>query len=333
MHRSRLVIATIAATATVLAVTAAVAVDPAPDERPRIAFVANGRNPADALAVGPTAGMLGAPVFTTNVDALPPATAQGLKDYDPDLVIVLGGTAAITDAVVAAISQATGLSITPAENPSDGITRVGREDRFGTAAAIADLLAAYDPAFALASQACAVGKVVTGIASDGRPTCATDRIDGGDAETLDGLDSTDLQAITVVDITGDSMPIDGTCPTYQSVTITVPTAGVVQVRADVNLYVAHANGSTSYGDIFIADAAGTCVAAAETGVPFYNRIQIPDLWPTGAHTTTLPASRSFSVTAGTHTFHVTGTGNSKVQFWYSRLEATFHPGAVIAPTG
>lgn len=48
-------------------------------------------------------------------------------------------------------------------------------------------------AFARSDQACASGDVVTGVAADGTVTCAADNASGGDADTLDGLDSTDLQ--------------------------------------------------------------------------------------------------------------------------------------------
>ena len=125
-------------------VTAAIAADPPP---PRIVFVANGRVPADALAAGPTAGQLGAPIYTTEQDSLPQATSDALDAYNPQLVIVLGGPVAISDNVVNAIAAVTGLpTVDPTPPPSSGVVRAAGADRFATAAAIGDLLGDYNPA-------------------------------------------------------------------------------------------------------------------------------------------------------------------------------------------
>jgi hypothetical protein len=129
-------------------VTAAVAADPAGPPPPRIAFVANGIVPADALAAGPIAGQLGAPVYTTAPDALPGTTRDALAAYAPQLVIVLGGSVAITDGVVNAIAAATGLpTVAPTPPPTTGVVRAAGGDRYETAAIVGDLLSAYDPAY------------------------------------------------------------------------------------------------------------------------------------------------------------------------------------------
>lgn len=119
------------------------------DPPPRIAFLANGINPADAVAGGSIAGQLGAPVFTTRPDTLEDAARSGIVAYGPELVIVLGGPGAISDDVLLALSDATGLAIVPASasTPQAGITRVAGATRYDTAAAVADLVAAYAPAY------------------------------------------------------------------------------------------------------------------------------------------------------------------------------------------
>lgn len=133
---------------TLVGVVAAIAADPAPAPPPRIAFLANGIVPADALAAGPIAGQLGAPVFTTAQDTLPEATAEALRDHDPELVIVMGGPVAIADAVVNAVSAATGLpTVAPDPTPAAGVVRAAGDDRFATASIVGDLLAAYAPAY------------------------------------------------------------------------------------------------------------------------------------------------------------------------------------------
>jgi len=187
---------------------------------PRAAFVANAYVAADALAAGPAAGRLGAPIFTTAQESLSDSAKVGLTAYAPELVIVVGGTAAIADSVLTEISTATGLAIQPAgDAASSGIIRVFGTERTETAQKIAELFSAYDPAFlpadgkaydadlldgkdssdfqpagdyALADQSCITGQIVTGIAADGTPTCATDAVDGGDADLLDGKDSTEF---------------------------------------------------------------------------------------------------------------------------------------------
>lgn len=168
---------------------------------PDIAFLANGLNPADALAAGGIAGQLGAPLFTTGRDALESAARDGLIALDPDLVIILGGPAAIAESVANEVAAALGLAVTTADAPRSGILRVAGPTRFETAAAVATLLTRYRPAylpvgatalgaleaavaedsvrlggldasaFALADRACVTGAVVIGIGADGTPTC------------------------------------------------------------------------------------------------------------------------------------------------------------------
>lgn len=148
---------------------------------PRVAFLANGINPADALAAGPIAGRFGAPLFTTPPDSLSPAAAQGIKDYAPDLIIALGGPVALTNDVLIELRDATELALLPDndDTPTDGIVRVFGESRYDTAAAVAGLLGAYSPAF-LPVDATALGAVEAATAETAE-----------DADLLDGIDSDD----------------------------------------------------------------------------------------------------------------------------------------------
>lgn len=168
-------------------VTAAIAADPAGDPPPRIAFLANGIVPADALAAGPVAGQLGAPVFTTQPDDLSTPAAEGLDDYNPELVIVLGGPVAITDGVVNQVSSVTGLAIQSATPPpSSGIVRAAGPDRFATAKVVADLLAAYDPAYLGVDLQAIDADLLDGLDSSAF-LGADDK--AADSDLLDGLDS------------------------------------------------------------------------------------------------------------------------------------------------
>lgn len=63
------------------------------------AFVARADNPVDALAASSAAGQLGAPVYLTFPAGLDDQAAQGLQATDPQVVVLAGGTAALSDAV------------------------------------------------------------------------------------------------------------------------------------------------------------------------------------------------------------------------------------------
>lgn len=135
--------------------TAGIAVA-AGDPPPRIAFLARSDNPADALAAGAIAGQLGAPLFTTPPTSLAPEAQAGLGSYNPELVIIAGGTAAVSADVERLVETALGLD-------DDHVIRAAGANRHATAAAIVELLETYDPAFlgivGTAANADAVGGV------------------------------------------------------------------------------------------------------------------------------------------------------------------------------
>ena len=89
-------------------------------------FVATGTGFADGLAGGPAAGVTGSPMLLVERDALPPATGAQLNRLQPSRIIVLGGTAVVSDAVLDALRTF-----------SPDVGRIAGADRFGTAAAIA----------------------------------------------------------------------------------------------------------------------------------------------------------------------------------------------------
>lgn len=93
------------------------------------ALLANGRRPFDALAAGPLAAGQLFPILLTETGAVPRATTDAMDDLGIQHVIVLGGPAAVSDEVIAAI-EATGRSV----------RRVAGVDRAGTAVAVAGLL-------------------------------------------------------------------------------------------------------------------------------------------------------------------------------------------------
>jgi putative cell wall-binding protein len=64
-----------------------------------VALVASGENFPDALAASPLARALGAPILLVERDAVPAVTQSALLDLDVGDVILLGGTAAISQEV------------------------------------------------------------------------------------------------------------------------------------------------------------------------------------------------------------------------------------------
>lgn len=90
-------------------------------------FVASGTSLVDAVAVAGLAGAMNAPVLLTEPDELPGSVKDFIEDYGVDNVYLLGGSAAISDAVATDIE---GLSNEPT------VTRIAGADRYATAAAI-----------------------------------------------------------------------------------------------------------------------------------------------------------------------------------------------------
>lgn len=84
----------------------------------------------DALAAVPLAVASDAPLLLTDGEALPGPTAHALRELAPTRVTVVGGPAAVTDAVLDDVRAVTGA----------GIRRLSGPNRFATARAVADEL-------------------------------------------------------------------------------------------------------------------------------------------------------------------------------------------------
>ena len=91
-----------------------------------VVFVANGVDFPDALAGGAAAALAQAPLLLTPPDALPQPTGDQLARLAAPETLVLGGTGAVSDAVLASIDERVG-----------AVRRLSGDDRYGTAAAIA----------------------------------------------------------------------------------------------------------------------------------------------------------------------------------------------------
>ncbi|WP_370327509.1 cell wall-binding repeat-containing protein [Euzebya sp.] len=96
-------------------------------ERADVVVLARADDHADALVGGPLATVLGAPLLLTSSDGLSAAAADAIEAVDARHAILLGGEAALGPQVVA---DAEALHLT--------VSRLAGEDRFATAAAVAD---------------------------------------------------------------------------------------------------------------------------------------------------------------------------------------------------
>ncbi len=90
-----------------------------------IAYVATGSDFPDALAAGPAAAKGGGPVLLTQASSIPTAIANELTRLKPQEIVVLGGSAVVSDAVV---SELRGYAT------SGVVTRIAGSDRYATAA-------------------------------------------------------------------------------------------------------------------------------------------------------------------------------------------------------
>ena len=88
-------------------------------------FVATGANYPDALAAGAEAARQRAPILLVSSNQLPAATAQELARLHPAQIVVMGGTGAVSDAVLAQLRAY-----------APRIDRVAGTDRYATAVAL-----------------------------------------------------------------------------------------------------------------------------------------------------------------------------------------------------
>jgi cell wall-associated protease len=86
------------------------------------AFVVTGESFADALGVGPVAHLSGAPILLTSTASVPSATLEELKRLSLDEILVVGGTATISESVISVLGE-----IAPT-------TRIAGPNRYATAA-------------------------------------------------------------------------------------------------------------------------------------------------------------------------------------------------------
>jgi putative cell wall-binding protein len=122
----------------------AVAISQAAFDRAGTVFIVNGANFPDALAGGPAAASLAAPVLLTRTASLPGVTKAELLRLQAGHVVILGGTGAVSAAVQTQLKAIVGAS---------NVQRWAGADRYATAAAVSShAFAAAATAFVAAGQ-------------------------------------------------------------------------------------------------------------------------------------------------------------------------------------
>ena len=108
-----------------------------------VVYIANGLNFPDALAGGAAAAHGGGPLLLVQPDSIPAQIATELTRLTPASIVVLGGTAAVSDAVKTSLQTYT----------SGTVTRVSGADRYATAASAASSFPTGSPVFVAAGTA------------------------------------------------------------------------------------------------------------------------------------------------------------------------------------
>lgn len=168
--------------------TAAVASEKAFQPGVETVYIATGQVFADALTGSALAGSQEAPILLVRKDGLPSATATELRRLAPARVVVLGGSAAVSDTVLAEVGDVTAAPV----------TRVSGIDRYGTAAAVAGEFPAADHVFVATGLSHADALAASAAAgADDVPVLlvAQDRVPSRTAAALEAISPTSITVL------------------------------------------------------------------------------------------------------------------------------------------
>jgi putative cell wall-binding protein len=212
-------------------------------------FVATGTNFPDALSAGAVAGAHGDPVLIVSPASVPDSTRAALQRLHPAHVTVLGGTAVVSDGVLAELQSITG--VTPA--------RIAGADRYATAVALSQqAFPGGAPKFVLATglnfpDALSGGPLAANV---GGPvllvpgTCAPDSV----RTEVDRLGATEELVLGGTFAVSDEAAAFAPCATG-------PTLPNERPRATVTATVAFSGSGTGYAaNLNVHDASGNAVS-------------------------------------------------------------------------
>ena len=174
-------------------------------------FVASGESLVDSISVSGLAGSLSAPVLLTRGGSLHGGVKDYIEDHGTSLVYVLGGPAAISDAVLTEIEDL---------RHGPDVERLAGDDRYQTAAAIAGAIQSNSSwcgttaasavlingssdalpfGVAVGTMAYALGVPVLMTAADELPDATTDYIRDNNVENVQVIGGTDTVSKAVAD--------------------------------------------------------------------------------------------------------------------------------------
>lgn len=110
----------------------------------KVVFVASGTGFSDALSGGAAAAAYGGPMLLTKKDELPTITRRSLDLLNPDVIVVLGGTATVSAAVEKELQR---YVLTP-----DNVTRVDGRNRYAVSANLASGIGWSDVAYVASGE-------------------------------------------------------------------------------------------------------------------------------------------------------------------------------------
>lgn len=287
----------------------------APD---RVAFLARADNPVDALAASSVAAQLGGIVLLTDRAALSPEAADGLASFDPDLVVLAGGPAALSPEVEAAVAD---LGFAP--------QRVAGDSRLSTARAIAAFLADHDPAYlpadGTAVRALQADTATSAASADtaGSATTAGSAATAADAQALGGLPAQAFGPLWTTSASSDiTLPggILNLTPVL-TLTVTAPTDGMLSVSAGA--VVSGGNAVTSLGCELAVDGAGI----PGSGLGVTDAVL-------GVQTGSCAGAGAVAVAAGEHQVRLgIRIENSGFRATNRNIVVTFSPNGAVLPPG
>jgi putative cell wall-binding protein len=121
------------------------------------AVIVSGESFPDGLAAGPLAALLGGPVLLTQRDTIPQTVLDELRTLQVTNVVIVGGQAAVSDAVATAITTATAITPERISGTNRYETAANVAARFPAAGAVAYVASGVDFPDALAAGAAAAG--------------------------------------------------------------------------------------------------------------------------------------------------------------------------------
>lgn len=188
-----------------------------------IAYVATGSAFPDALAAGPAAAKGGGPVLLTQGTLIPAATATELSRLRPARIVVLGGTAVISDTVMANLRR----------YATSGVaTRIAGADRYATAARTSAATFAPGVAVAYVATGVAFPDALAGGVAAGRQKGPVLLVSANSVPVATGAELARLKPGKIVILGGTAVVSDAVATRLR----TYATSGTVTRLAGVDRY-------------------------------------------------------------------------------------------------